>query len=524
MATLLQDPRAYLQQRVALFTGASFAFFAVVTVADFAVSAPGEALFSSTRVSNVTIVLVNGTVWWLTRSRSLPTWGSRTGELFAVTVAMVAMATLPLHPPIAGVGAIMAMFGPTLMGTVLLLRAAIIPSEPWLSAGLGILWGTLMTASAVQGWEGVVLEAPALWEGQEPEPWRVPVSLGVVATVAFSYVAGVISYVVYGLESKVRQALEFGQYTIEAKLGEGGMGSVYRARHRMLRRPTAVKLLSPEKAGDHAVARFEREVQQTSRLTHPSIVAIYDYGRTQDGVFYYAMEYIEGIDLARLVREEGPLPQERVRRLVAQAAWALAEAHALGLVHRDVKPSNMMLCHRTGVLDHLKVVDFGLVKDLEREETAAAVTQDNTIVGTPHFLAPEAIRSPDAAGPPADVYGLGAVAYYLLTGQHVFPAQTLVEVCAMHLHEPPRSPSEVAPDPIDPRLEAIVLRCLAKAPEDRFRDGQALGAALEAFHLDDWSEDDAAAWWQDFHATEDDLESSAESQKQLAIDLAARVP
>ncbi len=284
-----------------------------------------------------------------------------------------------------------------------------------------------------------------------------------------------------------------GQYTLEEKVGEGGMGVVYRARHSRLKRPTAVKLLSPTKVGPQTVERFEREVQITARLTHPNTVAVFDYGRTLDGVFYYAMEYLEGLPLEKLVAEDGPQPPGRVVRILRQVAGALAEAHALGLVHRDIKPANVILCERGGMPDVAKVLDFGLVKDQALPE-AAALTQSNVIIGTPLYMAPEALASPQRVGPRTDLYALGAVGYFLLTGSPVFTGNT-VEVLGHHLHTSPVRPSERLGRALPSHLEEVVLSCLEKDPDRRPRDARALDHALEAAGVEGWTDDDARAWW-----------------------------
>jgi len=300
------------------------------------------------------------------------------------------------------------------------------------------------------------------------------------------------SAVIYGLRREVRHALQLGQYTLEEKLGEGGMGVVYRARHAMLRRPTAVKLLRPERMGEAGLRRFEREVQLTAGLSHPNTVTVFDYGRTPDGVFYYAMEYLEGLGLDQLVAVDGPLPPGRAVHILRQVLWALAEAHGVGLVHRDVKPGNVILCERGGLSDVAKVVDFGLVKDLEAD---GRMTRDATLVGTPLYLAPEAIRSPDADAR-ADIYSVGAVAYFLVTGRHVFDGGTVIEICGHHLHTLPTPPSERLGRPLPPDLEAWVLACLEKDPARRPATAMQAAARLDRCELSgEWTPELARAWW-----------------------------
>ena len=306
-------------------------------------------------------------------------------------------------------------------------------------------------------------------------------------------VATLASQLIYGLREQVREARKLGQYTLEEKLGEGGMGVVYRARHAMLRRPTAIKLLPPEKAGQAALERFEREVQLTARLSHPNTVAVFDYGRTPDGVFYYAMEYLDGADLHTLVKADGPQPPARVAHVMRQVASALSEAHGIGLIHRDVKPENVILCERGGIPDVAKVVDFGLVRDLEQ---ASAASRADVVQGTPLYLSPEAITAPGKVDARGDLYALGAVGYFMLSGHHVFSGATLVEVCAHHLHTRPVPPSERLGRPLPAALEAIVLACLEKDPARRPATAALLQARLAAFAQDHpWSEDDARAWW-----------------------------
>ena len=316
--------------------------------------------------------------------------------------------------------------------------------------------------------------------------WRVIWLLAAIT------VATAGSAVIYGLRREVRHARQLGQYTLEEKLGEGGMGVVYRARHAMLRRPTAIKLLKPERMGEAGLRRFEREVQLTAGLSHPNTVTVFDYGRTPDGVFYYAMEYLEGLGLDQLVAADGPQPPGRAVHILRQVLESLAEAHGVGLVHRDVKPGNIILCERGGLSDVAKVVDFGLVKDLEAE---GDVTHEATLVGTPLYLAPEAIRSP-VADARSDLYSVGAVAYFLLTGRHVFEGRTIIEICGHHLHTPPTPPSERLGRPLPASLEAWVLACLEKDPARRPASASEAAASLERCGLaGQWTPAEARAWW-----------------------------
>ncbi len=235
-------------------------------------------------------------------------------------------------------------------------------------------------------------------------------------------------------------ARQLGRYTLDEKIGEGGMGVVYRAHHAMLRRPTAVKLLRPEKINEKSISRFEREVQLTSHLTHANTITIYDFGRTPEGLFYYAMEYLDGIDLQALVARHGPQPDGRVIRILSQMCASLVEAHGIGLIHRDIKPSNIILTRRGGMFDFVKVVDFGLVKAVD-VGTISALTTDDSVVGTPLYMAPEAIRQPDQADARTDLYAVAAVGYFLLTGRPVFQGSTLADILFQQMSIDPEPPS-----------------------------------------------------------------------------------
>ena len=308
--------------------------------------------------------------------------------------------------------------------------------------------------------------------------------------------ATLASRVIFGLRAQVREAMRLGQYTLEAKIGEGGMGTVFRARHALLRRPTAIKLLPPDKSSGQSLVRFEREVQLTSQLTHPNTVAIYDYGRTPDGVFYYAMEYLDGFDLQALVDATGPLPPSRVVHILVQIAGALGEAHRIGLVHRDVKPANVILCERGGVRDIAKVLDFGLVKELTPSDGVdVGATGAHVVIGTPLYASPEAIRSPNELDARSDLYSLGALGYFLLTGAPPFDGNTVLEVCSRHLVSEPQPPSERLGRRVPADLEKLILACLAKDATQRPTDADELRVALEACAIPAWTPADAAAAW-----------------------------
>jgi hypothetical protein len=304
------------------------------------------------------------------------------------------------------------------------------------------------------------------------------------------------------MEKAHKAIQQLGQYTLEEKIGAGGMGSVYRARHAFLRRPTAVKMLNTDNVTEDSLARFEREVQLTSRLYHPNTIAVYDYGRTSEGVFYYAMEYLEGINLEDLVKQCGPLPEGRVIAILQQVCGSLAEAHDIGLIHRDIKPANIVLISRAGLADFVKVLDFGLVKAVNSDE-AAKLTQANVTVGTPHYLSPEAVERPDSVTALSDIYAIGAVGYFLLTGTPVFAGKTVMEICMKHVRALPDPPSARLGRPVSPDLESLMLRCLAKNPKERPPSARTLTELLDRLEPSErWTRMDADAWWASFKTLE----------------------
>lgn len=295
----------------------------------------------------------------------------------------------------------------------------------------------------------------------------------------------------------VLEAMQLGQYSLDEQIGAGAMGVVYRAHHDMLRRPTAVKLLGVDRTTDKTIARFEREVRLTSQLNHPNTIAIYDFGRTPEGVFYYAMEYLDGITLGDLVKRFGPQPEGRVISILSQVCGSLAEAHGIGLIHRDVKPANIIINRRGGMFDVVKLLDFGLVKavDAERE---AGLTRAGTLTGTPLYMSPEGIQEPDKVDVRSDIYSLGAVGHFLLTGLPLFDGNGAVEVCMHQVNTLPESPSVRLGRPVADDLEAIVMSCLAKNPSDRPATARELIQQLDACRATTWTRTDAEVWWGEY--------------------------
>ncbi|HZL87534.1 MAG TPA: serine/threonine protein kinase [Pirellulaceae bacterium] len=289
------------------------------------------------------------------------------------------------------------------------------------------------------------------------------------------------------------EARQLGQYRLEERIGAGAMGVVYKGRHAMLRRPTAIKMLNVDKVNEASIARFEREVQITCQLNHPSTVAIYDYGRTPEGVFYYAMEYLDGIDLQVLIDRYGPQPEGRVIRILQAICGSLYEAHSLGLVHRDIKPANVMLNRRGGEPDVVKVLDFGLVKALDDAQQAR---QSGGLAGTPLYMSPEAIQTPDQVDARSDLYAVGAIGYFLITGKPVFSATTLVDLCQQHITTLPEAPSQRLGRTVSAELESALLSCLEKSRAKRPQTARDLAALLDrAPTANSWSLEDGEAWW-----------------------------
>ena len=305
------------------------------------------------------------------------------------------------------------------------------------------------------------------------------------------------SAVIYRLGTALAEAKRLGAYVLHEPLGEGGMGEVWRAEHALLARPAAVKLIRPAKAGPEAQRRFEREAQATAALRSPHTIQLYDYGVADDGTYFYVMEILEGLDLRTLVETEGPQPAGRVVHVLLQALHSLAEAHAVGFVHRDIKPANLFLARRGRDVDVVKVLDFGLVQlqpGVEARELGVRGSQVGDVLrGTPAFMAPE-IALGDVADGRADLYALGCVAYWLLTGELLFERSTAMKTVLAHVHEAPEPPSRLAPVPKS--LEDVVMRLLEKDPAARYADADAVADALRATGLEEsWTRQHRRRWW-----------------------------
>ncbi len=485
-----EDERALLQSRLGFFGLATAGAFALLYA---------MRLVAHPRPANhlilVPLALLLGA--WLLCHRGTRSWKtlSRVDAVLAPTVSLgLGVLTVSLAPAWAWDGKELAeplgraLSFPLVMAASFLAvaRAVMIPSHP-----LRTLWVSLATTAPAA-------VAAHLYNVSFPAGLEHPLfpSLAEVVWLGLGVSLAVMtSGVTYGLREAVREARRVGQYTLEENIGIGGMGEVHRARHALLRRPVAVKLLSPELSGGTSADRFDREAQLTALLTHPNTVTIYDYGRTEDGVFYYVMELLDGLDLDELVREEGAQPPARVAHILRQVCGSLAEAHELGLIHRDIKPANVILTRRGGRADVVKVVDFGLVKDLEADP-ATGLTAENTLTGTPLYLAPEAIRSAGGVGTSSDIYAVGALGYVLLTGEPVFQGESVVEVCGHHLHTTPTPPSDRLAHPVPEALESLILSCLEKDARDRPPSAAALLERLEDLPgVPEWTQAEALERW-----------------------------
>lgn len=530
-----EEARAFLQTRLALFWKVLFFFNlagGILGLAGGGMVKPG----TDTAITFVGIAL-SGALWSLCRRGKRSSRFCRIvdgGGLFLIAIVGTFLTRYLLvafareHSLVTTEGSLMAdayvvMIDLFPAAMFFAIRAALIPSSPRRTIIVTVVAGIpkIVLSSVLVPAVGGGLAWRAAHSGIYPWLPTTSIMEWTIATITCT----VISRVIYGLRAEVREARRFGQYVLERKIGEGAMGVVYRATHAMLRRPAAIKLLLKDRANEADLARFEREVQHTSRLVHPNTISIFDYGRTAEGIFYYVMEYLDGIDLQRLVDQYGPVEPDRAIHVLAQISGALAEAHALGLIHRDIKPANIVLTERPDEPDVVKVLDFGLVKKFGGSLAESMAT--DAIIGTPLYMAPEAISQPDTVDGRSDLYAVGAVAYFLLTGKHVFQAATVLEVCSKHMLEAPIPPSQRLGKPLPADLEALVLACLAKDRDARPATAAILRTALLACaDAERYDLAAARAWWQAHRASRKDdpiaLDRDSSRPATMAIDLGDR--
>lgn len=373
---------------------------------------------------------------------------------------------------------------------ILALRSALVPSTGWRTLFIHLLVSVPLLSVAGYGW------LPWGDSIQLQRADRIAVTTGAISWwLRGTLVCVALSVITHRLRREVRKAKALGQYFLEERLGSGGMGSVYRARHAFLKRTMAIKLLDCPPTDAIAVGRFEREARLTAGLSHPNTIDVYDFGQTPDGQFYYAMELLDGLDLLNLVENYGPQPPERVIHVLECVCGSLHEAHLAGLVHRDVKPANVFLCRDYGgVTDFVKVLDFGLVRETSDESTH--VTLSGTVPGTPMYMAPEVLRNVPATTPQSDLYAVGALGYYLLCGKEVFEFNSMAEIISAQLNTLPAPPSSQLQTPPPKELERLIMACLEKDLTKRPQTAAELADAMTALKVRfPWTLEQRAQWW-----------------------------
>jgi len=489
----------FVQARLALLGKTvfllSFGFFAVINCVVIVVAGVGvlPSLATQANVMHFLSSSVMGALWVIA---SLRPWSLRAlgildgGSLLLAGVGLGLMAAQPDEKQL--------MAGLFALAVTMMARAVLIPSTALRTFCLSSIASIPLL---IVPW---VFHQPAAMPGFAPGFLKLlsfmNALLWSILSVALSTV---MSRTIYGLRQQVKAASEIGQYTLEEKIGSGGMGEVWRARHRMLIRPAAVKLVTAQALGstpgrdpEMRLRRFEREARATAGLKSPHTVQLYDFGVTDEGTLYYVMELLDGMDLDTLVARFGPLPPERAIHFLLQVCASLDDAHRNGLIHRDIKPANIVVSRVSAAWDFVKVLDFGLVKldSARSSEDRAQLTNDNVVSGTPGFIAPEVVLGSEADHR-VDIYALGCVAYWLLTGKLVFEGP-MIKVMYDHVHTPPAPPSSRSEVPIPLELETLILACLEKEPARRPASASDLEARLQAIPLAaPWTRERAERWW-----------------------------
>jgi serine/threonine-protein kinase len=491
---------AFLQARLALLGKTvfllAFGFFVVMNGLLLLGGGLGilPALVTQANVMHFLAASVMAALWASVRVRP---WSLRAlglldgGSLLLAGITLALMAAQPDE--------VQLMRGVFALTVTMMARAVLVPSTAKRTFGLS--WIAAAPLLAVS----VIFQQPAALPGFSPPFLHALISVNALLWLTIGVaLSTVTSHTIYGLRQQVREASEIGQYTLEEKIGSGGMGEVWRARHRMLIRPAALKLIKPQELGSSAardpelrLRRFEREARATAGLKSPHTVQLYDFGVTDDGTLYYAMELLEGMDLETLVDCFGPMPAERAVHLLLQVCASLDDAHENGVVHRDIKPANMFVSCSGAAWDFVKVLDFGLVKleGARRSAEALQLSADNNVSGTPGFIAPEVVLGAQTDHR-VDIYALGCVAFWLVTGKLVFEGPGAIKVMSDHVHAAPPLPSSRAPAPLPPELDALILECLEKDPGKRPASARALQARLQAIAVAaPWTRERAEQWW-----------------------------
>jgi hypothetical protein len=432
-----------------------------------------------------TLAVSLGLFWYSRNSRRDPGFLLNLGLLYEVLIALsVGLLDWAYNPPV----------GLSWTGIIILIFAAIIPTPPAKTLVVALLAASMDPVGAL------------IWKaaGQQHVPGAGAVFLHAFPNYLCALIAPIISHIITGLGREVKKARAMGSYELDGMIGSGGMGEVWRANHRFLARPAAIKLIRPEVLGamtkqqrDVLVERFRREAQAAAMLRSPHTIHLYDFGVTSDGTFYYVMELLDGMDLQTLVSKHGPLPPGRAVFLLQQACESLSEAHGRGLVHRDIKPANIQVCRMGDYCDWVKVLDFGLVKTLGGDSLEPGLTAPNVLSGTPAYLSPES-----ALGEPVDhrtdIYALGCVAYWMLTGRYVFTGESAMQIVARHTSAEPTAPSRHSKFDISPKLDELVLGCLKKKPSERPGTVRELGEWLGQCEVEAaWTRSDAVRWWEE---------------------------
>lgn len=450
-----------------------------------------------------------------------------TADLFTACVLLVAAAIVTLRPftrpvlqAIDLIATLLFVAGITMLGVTA--RDSWAPEMVILVGGmLALVARTTLVPSTARYtlWVGVAASAimvAGIWAtvADDVAPSHSPLYYALIAAswcalmVATTTVA---SSTIYGLRQKASLAERLGQYVLEEEIGRGAMGVVYRARHAMMLRPTAVKLIRDEHVGSRPIERFKREIRATAKLSHPATIAVYDCGRSPDGVFFYAMELLDGIEIRTIIRRYGPMHPGRIVHVMREVAGSLAEAHEAGLIHRDIKPGNIMLCRHGGRVDVVKVLDFGLVKEMNEDAASGAkLSATGAVVGTPMYMSPEAVSTPSKVDARSDIYSLGATAYHMLTGRPPFDTRSRREALSLQVSELPESPASVMPFEPPEDLEALIMQCLSKDPEQRPSSARDLERRLaRCADAHTWTADEARSWWNKHGSTGGEAERAA---------------